>query len=172
MNSKYTIIEDLGYDNPNSKIKCKNCGHIFTASIHNINRKNAKVCPYCEVVSKNCTQDEIEYKLKSIGEDYTILKFNGLEKESIVKHNPCGSIIENAKLTRILNRNTKKCINCSHRSTAYTTDYVKNEIKNLTNGEYIMLGEYKSENTPFLIKHETCGNSWNVRRRNFIYKGT
>lgn len=171
--NKYKILsKGTDYNSPTSEFLCLNCGHKFFASLHNANRKNIKLCPYCEITKKDATKEQAEYKLKMSGEDYTIISFNGMTKKSIVRHNVCGHIIDNTNISRIIARHTKHCLYCSHGSIAYTTEYVRKEINQLTNGEYTMLGEYKSEDIPFLIRHEKCGCEWMVRRRNFVYKET
>lgn len=171
MNENYELIQKgISYGSPDSIAKCKLCGNIFTGSIHNLNRKNYKMCPFCEVVTKNATKEQAEFKLKQKNECYEIIDFRSMESAT-VKHK-CGYINENANISRILKRNTNHCINCSHMSIAYTPEYVKNEIKELTNGEYEVLSDYERESKPFLIKHNLCGHEWMVRRRNFVYRGT
>ena len=51
------------------------------------------------------------------------------------------------------------------------TDYMRNEIKVLTNGEYTLLGEFKGCKIPVQMKHDKCGHTWDIRRGDFIGKG-
>lgn len=170
MKNDYEIIlQGNSYDSSDTLFKCKICSNTFRASRHQYSR-NLNLCPFCQITAKNVTKEQVEYKLRNKNEEYEILDLRTMQ-DSTLKHK-CGHIIEHANLVRILSRNTKHCINCNHGSIAYTPDYVKNEINTLTNGEYAVLSDYKSEDIPFLIKHEICGHEWNVRRRNFVYKGT
>lgn len=171
MNKNYELIKKgTGYDIPDTIVKCKQCGNIFSGSIHNLNRTNHKMCPFCEVVTKNATKEQAEFKLKMSGEEYEIIEFRSMES-STLKHK-CGFLNENANISRILKRNTGHCMECSHMSKPYKPEYVKEEIKNITNGEYEVLSNYERESDPFLMRHVLCGHEWMVRRRNFVYKGT
>ena len=48
-----------------------------------------------------------------------------------------------------------------------TTKEVKERIKDLTNGEYLLLGEYINNSTKTLVKHSLCGNVYEVKWSNF-----
>lgn len=170
--NKYKLIKDNGYNDSSSEFLCLLCGNTFTNSIHHISRlKTNSSCPFCEITKKNATKEQVEFKLRKLGEDFEIIEFNGISGESILKHNKCGGIIT-TKLERILRKHKGTCIHCAHGSIAYTSDYVKSEIENLTNGEYSVIGNYEREDKPFLIRHNECGYEWSVRRRNFIYRKT
>lgn len=167
---KYELIKRNGYET-HSVFKCKNCGNMFEHSIHGINRKDAKCCPFCEIVSKNATKEQAQYKLDNKG--FTIIDFKGISEKSIVKHT-CGYQFS-TRITTLLNKTKKTrtgCPCCSHGSIAYTAEYVKNEISSLTSGEYTVLSDYRKGDIPILVKHNTCGNKWYVIRKNFVNKGT
>jgi len=51
------------------------------------------------------------------------------------------------------------------------TEYVRDEINTLTNGEYELIGEYTTCMNPFSIKHNVCGHIFNTRIHDFIDKG-
>lgn len=48
-----------------------------------------------------------------------------------------------------------------------TTEEVKERIKDLTNGEYLLLGEYVNNSTKTLVKHNLCENEYEVRWNDF-----
>lgn len=48
-----------------------------------------------------------------------------------------------------------------------TTEEVDKIIKESTNGEYLLLGEYVNAQTKILIKHNLCGTKYNVTWGNF-----
>lgn len=171
---KYKLLKELDYNNPNSEFICLNCKNIFKTSIHEIRRENrmGKHCPFCEISSKNSTKEHAEYKLKMHNKPFEIIEFNGLSGNSELLHTPCGNIIK-TKISRILSKtNTDGCIYCSHGSVAYTPEYIRDEISDLTDGEYTVLSDYTKENIPIKIRHNICGNEWNVIRRNFVIGGT
>lgn len=48
-----------------------------------------------------------------------------------------------------------------------TTEEVKKRIEELTNGEYLLLGDYVDTHTKMLIKHSICGNEYKITWHNF-----
>lgn len=48
-----------------------------------------------------------------------------------------------------------------------TTEEIKERIEELTNGEYLLLGNYLGANTKMLIKHNICKNEYEARWGNF-----
>jgi len=48
-----------------------------------------------------------------------------------------------------------------------TTEQFSKEVKEMTNGEYEVLGEYQNNKTKIKIKHITCGNVYEVRPNDF-----
>ena len=48
-----------------------------------------------------------------------------------------------------------------------TTEEIKERIEELTNGEYLLLGNYLGANTKMLIKHNVCKNEYEARWGNF-----
>jgi len=51
------------------------------------------------------------------------------------------------------------------------TKYLKNEINELTHGEYELVGKYENTLVPITIKCIKCGNVWDTRVHDFITKG-
>lgn len=56
----------------------------------------------------------------------------------------------------------------------FTKEEVAKKINEITNDEYILIGDYKNANTKITIKHKNnrCGYVWQVLPANFINKGT
>ena len=48
-----------------------------------------------------------------------------------------------------------------------TTEEIDKRIKDLTNGEYLLLGDYFDAHTKMLIKHSLCGNEYKITWHNF-----
>jgi Zn ribbon nucleic-acid-binding protein len=53
-----------------------------------------------------------------------------------------------------------------------TTDIIKEEIYNLVQDEYTVTGSYVNSRIKMKIKHNLCGNEWDVKPHNFIQNGT
>ncbi|AIX12623.1 hypothetical protein WRP3_120 [Lactococcus phage WRP3] len=48
-----------------------------------------------------------------------------------------------------------------------TTGEVKGRIKDLTGNDYLLLGDYVNNITKMLVKHNLCGNTYEVKWNNF-----
>lgn len=66
--------------------KCKRCEHINKKNIYDYMR--GRKCPKC---MNNIKKTKEEYQLE-IGDEYTVLTYNGMEHRSKFKHNLCGFV--------------------------------------------------------------------------------
>jgi hypothetical protein len=155
------------------EIRHNTCGNTYLVKPHTLLRANIDVgkCPWC-FRTRNTTQDQFLWKLKQVvGDEYELVgEYVNMNTHTIIKHNLC-SYEFSVKPHFFISKGTR-CPWCAKKGFIYSTEIVRNEIHDLTNGEYVMVGEYVNEKIPFMIKHEKCGKSWNVRRRNFIYNNT
>lgn len=165
--SKYTNLETP------FNLKHLVCGNNYNVKPHEFFRNNnTGRCPYC-YSSKNITKEMFQWKLDNVynhtkNKGYTVLKFDGMNNKCTIEHK-CGNKWT-PKPREI--KQGKGCPICSHRSFTYDPEYVKNEIHDITNGEYIVLSDYRKENIPIKVRHEKCGHEFFPTRRNFIYKHT
>ena len=118
-------------------------------------------------MSKKKTHEEfIEEVHKLVGNEYTVLtEYTGSDSRVRVKHNKCGH--EYNVLPPNFLRG-KRCPKCQHRSYKKTTKEFKDEILKVTNGSYIVIGEYINAATKILIKHYDCGYEYTVAPHDFL----
>ena len=85
-----------------------------------------------------------------------------------MKHNKCG----NEYLVRPDHfiSNGRRCPYCSKR-TKKSTEEFKEEIYNLTNGEYELISEYINRETKVKIRHIKCGNEFEIKPLQFLKGG-
>lgn len=86
-----------------------------------------------------------------------------------MKHNLCG--YEWYVTPDSFLRNSNMCPKCNKRILHKTTEYFKQEVYELVNDEYTVLGEYRNAKTKILIRHNKCGYEWEVNPGNFLYGG-
>lgn len=88
-----------------------------------------------------------------------------LDKVTVV-HKKCGH-----EFTRLASKSTPKvyCPKCypSHRNKR-TQKMFEDEVEEITNGEYKVVGEYINVDSKIVIRHKTCGNSWFVNANSFL----
>lgn len=108
-------------------------------------------------MTKRLTQEEFEKRIKEQGNgEFEILgDYNGRRKKVKTRHVKCGHVwglIPDSFF------NGRRCPKCAR--VRIDNDKFIYMVKNLSNGEYMVLGEYKSQKVPVKMKHKTCGQVW------------
>jgi Zn ribbon nucleic-acid-binding protein len=119
---------------------------------------------------RKTTEEFKEEVYKSVGNEYSVLSdYKGCETKIKMKHNKCGSIFE------INPSNFKKGFGChkcnfekKNKKRTKTTEKFINEVKEMTNNEYSVLGKYVNNKTKIKMKHNICNNEYEVRPYRFI----
>lgn len=181
---KEKLDEKYGYDeyipkedyiNSQSKINILHtkCGKIRKLKPNTI--LNGYNCPYCNESHKRRNHKEF---IKEIFEEvldeneYTILnKFENVDTFMKIKHNKCGNVFEVSAKNLLIHKNNKDkyicCPYCSDRI-KLTQKEVEDNVYNLTNGEYSVVGKYKNNKEYLKIRHNKCGNIWDSNYNNFM----
>lgn len=152
------------------KFKCK-CGNVFETTLNSIQASNKKYCNECSLkeVSRRFakTHEQFQKELHDkLGNEYELLsQYKNTHVKVKMKHLKCGNIWETTP-SSMLHQNTR-CPFCSG-NIKKTTKQFKEEIYKLFGNEYEVLSEYNGAHKPILMKHNKCGNSWEVRPANFL----
>jgi hypothetical protein len=120
------------------------------------------------------TPETFEKRVKErYGEEYTILgRYITTHTPITLKHNKCGNIWDTTAPYDFLKPNANGCPKCSHPARRKThSDFIK-EVEDLVGEEYTVLGTYITRKDKLPMKHETCGNIWEVRPNMFLSNGT
>lgn len=106
------------------------------------------------------TQDEFERRVeKSNPGQYEILsEYKKQHEKVLIRHKECGYewMVDPWNL---MAGKIKKCPLCSNKWKRTTNDF-KKEVYDMFGDEYEVIGEYKSTNSPILIRHRICGNEF------------
>ena len=103
-----------------------------------------------------------------VGNEYTVLSEYANSKTKVkMKHNICGHSYK-VRPNDFLRGN--KCPFCygTHKK---TTEQFKQEIKALVGNDYTVLGNYKNNKTRIKMKHNVCGNTFEMAPSNFLLQG-
>ena len=120
------------------------------------------------------TNEEILERIKKIdNNDYKCLTKNfdkGIQTKVTLKHK-CGFEYQ-CKLKGFLNENKSRCPKCKtiiHKSTKKISEneFIQ-RIKTLTNNEYTYISGFKNTKTKCTLKHEICGNIFEVTPNMFL----
>jgi len=105
----------------------------------------------------------------AFGDEYTVLGiYKTVAKPVRIRHNKCG-YKWNVYPGNLLSGKSK-CPRCSGKVKP-TTEEFRQQVKELTNGEYDVLGEYIERYTTIKMKHLLCGHEWDALPNNFIHYG-
>lgn len=156
------------YINQNTKLLLQcNCGNTFITTFKNFKYANKRKCDKCSRPNYNRTTEQFKkiiYNL--VGDEYTLLSeyINSYTKIKL-QHNKCGYIWDINPESFLAGT---RCPQCGGSIKNKSTDYFKNEVKNLAGDEYSVLGEYKTSKAKILIRHNKCGHEYYVSPQNFL----
>lgn len=105
-----------------------------------------------------------------VGDEYVFLEpYQGALINIKVKHNKCGNVYE-VRPSNFINAG-ERCPKCfgSHKR---TNTQFKKEIFDLVGDEYTFLDSYVNTHTKLRVKHNKCGNTYEVRPIAFIKHNT
>lgn len=122
-------------------------------------------CPNCYGKPRKTTESFKAEVKNLVGEEFVVLgEYVNNSTPILIKHVLCGtsySVIPNSFL------GGTRCSLCAGLK-PYTTETFNEKVSTLTNGEYVVTGDYKNSKTPITIKHLKCGNEYEVRPNTFL----
>lgn len=174
------FLEDIGdiaeeyvffseYDGIDKKFEVlhKTCGNIYDVRPSSIIKGH--LCRYCAGSAK-ITQEQCENKIRAVlGEGYTVLgEYRGRNRKIKLYHDECGRTYEVYAYRAM--RGTR-CAKCSG-NLIKTQEEVSNIVHTITDGEYILIGEYRGNKQPMDMIHTECGTIFSPTYNNFVSKNS
>ena len=160
------------YINTTGKVKirhnCEDCNHYeFETNWYNFCHQKTK-CPYCS--KRKTNKDFVAEVYALVKDEYTLMsKYKDCHAKVLFRHN-CGKCDNNEFYMRPYNfLSGNRCPKCFDLNKKYSLEEVKNEIVNITSGEYIMIGdEYLGCMEKIKLIHVSCGMEFYTTRTNFV----
>ncbi|MFP4698557.1 MAG: hypothetical protein ACLFMO_07610 [Eubacteriales bacterium] len=122
-------------------------------------------CPHCNGTFKKTTKQFKAEVKKKVGDKYEIIgKYVNAKTKIKMKHKDCNEIYM-VTPDDFLNQNTR-CPYCYGTKKKTTKEFIE-EISNLYNNEYKVLGDYKNAHTKILVQHK-CGYKYKVKPNNLL----
>ena len=156
------IFEDSGYElksefqspNKNVSLLHQACGQIISIKPRSFIFEGVRCL--CE---STITYKKAHEAVKASGE-YELLEFNGGDDLCRIRSNTCGHTF-NVRYRKFIK--SPQCRVCFPKN--MTTEYLTERIKNTTDGEYELVGEFVDQNTRIKILHHPCGQITEYRPR-------
>jgi len=163
---EYVFIEEYITNLTKIKVTHNKCGNTY--DVAPIKFLLGRRCPYCAGNKKLVTEDFALYVKEKTNNEY-ILKDKYINSNTKIKilHKKCNKIFE------ITPANFKSGYRCSHcyKSKKKTQEEFVNEVKELTNNKYLVVGNYINNKTKIKMKHIVCNNFFEVRPNDFLSNG-
>lgn len=149
------------------KVKHNKCGNIYEVTPNNFLR--GRRCPYCSGYMKK-TDAQFKQEVEDlVGDEYIFLDtYVNADTKIRVKHNKCEHIYEVRPADFL---SGTRCPYCSGRM-GKTDVQFKQEVYDLVRDEYTFLDTYVDSKTKIRVKHNKCGNTYEVRPSDFISHNT
>jgi len=170
---EYETLDPYVHNAKNIRFLHKTCGNVFLMAPNSF--KQGQRCPKCSAKrvqdGQRKTQAQFEKDVFNlVGDEYKVLgKYKGTKRKIEFIHNKCGLKFEKVPVKFLTSG--ERCPKCSNRIMNRNTENIKEEIKELTNGEFSFIGEYKRMSLKALFKHHKCGTEWMVAPDTFINGG-
>ena len=101
-----------------------------------------------------------------VGDEYTFLDEYVNDKTKLrIRHNECGNTYEVKPTNFLFGR---RCPYCSNEGKRKTNEEFKHEVYDLVGNEYTFLEPYVSYMTKIKVRHNKCGNIYEVRPTYFL----
>jgi hypothetical protein len=174
---EYKILEEYISSNVPIKTLHTKCGNIWKIRPVDLLRANPHRCPKCyckngksHTTKKKTHEQYLEEIKKKFKDEYKILgKYKNANTPISTQHTNCGHIWE-IRPVDLLKKKANGCPICAEvRSYSYTNDEFKQKIKELGNGDYLLLNEYKNRKTKIKLLHLKCNNIWETTFNSFLH---
>jgi len=168
-NGEYTLLSEYINANNYIKVRHEKCGYEYKVKVYHIMNNNRR-CPNCYGNIKG-TLEGFKEKVKNMyGNEYSVLgnEYINNKTEILMKHNKCGHEYLVRPDYFIGNRKCPKCANeLRIIDKRLNPEDFKNSFYNLVGNEYTLLSDYINTRTKINIKHNTCGNIFEMCPNNF-----
>lgn len=165
VDNEYIFLDK--YVNAITKLRVKHneCGNVYEVQPSNF--LSGKRCPYCAGLVKKTDKQFKQEVYNLVGDEYTFLDSYVNKRTKLrVKHNKCGNTYEVTPNHFLRGR---RCPYCSIKDKIKTDEQFRKEVYNLVGNEYVFLGAYVNSYTKIKVKHNKCGNIYEVQPNIFLH---
>ena len=163
--NEYTFLDS--YQGALTKIRVKHnkCGNVYGVRPADFISHHAR-CPYCFGKFKKTDRQFKHEIFDLVGNEYVFLDtYVNAQTKLKVKHTKCNNIYKISPHSFLQGHRCPYCfIDDKRKSNAQ----FKKEVYNLVGDEYVFLDPYVNNHTKLRVKHNKCGNIYNVTPNNFI----
>lgn len=166
--NEYTFLDAYQGTHTKLRVKHNKCGNIYEVEPNAFIRGNR--CPRCAELGRRnkLTKTDAEFKKEVyslVGNEYTFLDpYVNNHTKLRVKHNKCGNTYKVVPSSFLNDNRCPYCVGLVKK----TNNGFKKEVYKLVGNEYIFLDSYVNAITKLKVKHNKCGNVYEVSPNNFL----
>ena len=171
---EYDVIEHYINSITPILVKHNTCGNIYPVVPQKF--LLGRRCPECSriqsTVKRTKTQEQFEKEVfEKVGNEYSVLgEYTNTDTHIQMRHNCSDCNNHEYPVTPAKFLNGTRCPECFG-TTLKTTKEFKQEVYNLVQDEYTVLGEYINSKTYVKMRHNKCNHEYNVKPSNFTCNG-
>ena len=160
---EYVFLDTYVNNYTKIRVKHNKCGNIY--EVKPMNFIHGRRCPYCGSSAKKTNTQFRQEVYILVGNEYVFLDtyVNNYTKIR-VKHNKCGNVYEVQPSSFIRGKRCPYCAGLAKK----TDKQFKHEVFNLVNNDYTFLDKYVNNKTKLRVKHNGCGNVYEVQPNSFL----
>ena len=174
-NNEYEVLETYKGSNYKILLKHNKCNNEWRILPYNFLK--GQRCPYCAnkkksyiprpKTNKKKTTKQFKQEVSNlVGVEYEVLgEYINNKTKLLMKHNKCSNEYYVTPHDFLMKKGN--CPYCAGHKKKTKNEFIQ-EVHNLTNNEYEVLGEYINARTKTLIKHNKCGHEYYIRPNEFI----
>lgn len=170
-NDEYTCLGEYVGAKIKVSIKHNTCGNIFEVTPDGITNGRRSGCPKCNhrkgADKLFVSHEEFVNRIDIIfNKRFTILSpYKGNHESVTVRHEDCGRVYDRQAGDMLQGKGCKWC----GWGATKDTQWFKEKVQEMYQGEYSVLGEYVGSSTKILIKHNKCKKEYLISPSNFIH---
>ena len=163
--NKECKVKEIFLEKKEIELICSTCGQTFIRKVSSVMRKNATIICECKKTKFNTIIiNELYAK-----EEYELLEdYKGMNEPTKTIHKKCG-FEWNLRPTHFLNSNSRcpKCVNSGY---IKPQSEIEDELKNIKNGEYELVGQYTTAAKKSLFRHLICNKTFEMPMASLRHK--
>ncbi|AKL83309.1 hypothetical protein D068_cds05480 [Bacillus atrophaeus UCMB-5137] len=174
----FTVLGEYVDNHTHLLLRHNTCGFEWDITPNGFLRNQG--CLRCSGRMKKTTKQFKTEMFEKVGNEYSILGEYIHANENIkIKHHTCGTEWD-VRPSNFLNKGSR-CPACfgttikdddNNRISKRTHDMFLQEVNNLVQDEYLVLGEYVDLRTKISMKHQVCGHTWDANPGDFLHQQT
>ncbi len=162
--NEYTFLDSYVNNKTKIRVRHNKCGNVYEVQPNNF--LTGIRCPYCSGKHQKTDEEFKQEVYDMVDNDYVFLdKYINNHMKLRVKHNECGNVYEVSPKHFLEGHGCPYC-GGTHKK---TDKEFKQEVYDLVGNEYTFLEPYVNNYTKIKVKHNKCGNLYEVQPGIFIF---